>query len=702
MNRKPVLFCGLLFLSSLSAPAWEPPDRLWPKPFLGRDFWTIMWDGDFYADPHPGRTPPESLNPELKRHPLFNDCGHYSSSGRGATSGSNHVWRTVRENYVGLSPESDAAWEAVRPINDGKPYVITLQNKRLDARQLVGPVDLDYADYAAFTNSLPNLLGFNMLSEWANDVGGIENRMKKIPDEETREAIRREWLDTRPGKGESPFPYLKRFVDRRLALYYNDWSKCKVMSSCARYDHWTASWGCPVVEIETSASTGRRDTEYRWDYGSMITRGAARQFGIQWAWYYALYLNGWTHDGQWKNDSHCNLTKKGREADTRGEVWNGSRGGVSPSVLRRALYFGYLTGANYCQFESRSALTTIDPATGKDILSPMGEHYAGFHAFTRAHPDRGCLFTPAAILAPTLLGIRSFGGIETDSAFMVDAFLFTLYPGWKRAEGLRQGREGYLHASRFPSMCDYLVADSTQSADRYLEALRAYPIAILAGDHAPDADIAAPLKTYVAEGGKLVVNAVYLTRAGFGADFTGVSWDGSAVTNGAQYAIAQLKLDGARTVKSDPDGQVIATAFTYGRGQVIVMSPLRMTPRRAGTDHVPRMLAGDLKFPYVEWIYDCILAKYYPVQLVSGNVSWGLNRTKTGWWLWALNNRGVTKFADTLERIDPAATEEVVFDIAKLNASAAKELVSGRDFRLSGSRLSAVIPAGDLVVFELK
>ena len=277
MSRMLAAFALVALVGCMSDDrVWQPPERLCPKSFLGRDFWTIMWDGDYYADPHPGRKPPKSCNPELKGHPLFNDCGHFSSTFRLAPKErTNGVWRTVRENYVTAGPQGDSEWESVRPVDDGRPYVIALQNKRFDARQLVGPVDLDYADYAAFTNSLPNLLGINMLSEWANDVHLIEGKIRNVQDKATQDAIRREWIDTQPKAGESWIPYLKRFVDRRLALYYNDWSKCKPLSSCGRYDHWEASWGCPVVEVETSGTTGKGDMEYRWDYASMITRGAA-------------------------------------------------------------------------------------------------------------------------------------------------------------------------------------------------------------------------------------------------------------------------------------------------------------------------------------------------------------------------------------------------------------------------------------------
>ena len=64
---------------------------------------------------------------------------------------------------------------------------------------------------------------------------------------------------------------------------------------------------------------------------------------------------------------------------------------------------------------------------------------------------------------------------------------------------------------------------------------------------------------------------------------TGVVWDGSAVTNAETYAFANLELAGAAPLDREPDGRIVSTVASYGRGRVIVTSPLRMTPKRAGT-----------------------------------------------------------------------------------------------------------------------
>lgn len=44
---------------------------------------------------------------------------------------------------------------------------------------------------------------------------------------------------------------------------------------------------------------------------------------------------------------------------------------------------------------------------------------------------------------------------------------------------------------------------------------------------------------------------------------------------------------------------------------------------------------------------------------VEGNIQWGLNKTVKGWMLWLMNNKGVTKFLEEPEDLDPKAAAHV-------------------------------------------
>jgi hypothetical protein len=44
---------------------------------------------------------------------------------------------------------------------------------------------------------------------------------------------------------------------------------------------------------------------------------------------------------------------------------------------------------------------------------------------------------------------------------------------------------------------------------------------------------------------------------------------------------------------------------------------------------------------------------------VEGDIQWGVNKTKDGWLVWLINNKGVVKFAGEPEELDPKAASTV-------------------------------------------
>ncbi len=205
-------------------------------------------------------------------------------------------------------------------------------------------------------------------------------------------------------------------------------------------------------------------------------------------------------------------------------------------------------------------------------------------------------------------------------------------------------------------------------------------------------------------GGCLVVNAVYLGRAGFGPDFTGVAWDGEKKFAGeAKHEVAALSVAGARVLEADAGGRPLMTSFRYGKGGVIVTAALYMTPKYDDRSSVSETIPGRLKFPWFDKVFTLLQKRLYPIALREGRVTWGLNRTRTGWWVWALNNQGVTKYPDVAEKIDASAAETVTVDVSKLKPTRATELLTGRPVpcRDDGT-ISFTVPAGGLAVLELE
>ena len=80
---------------------------------------------------------------------------------------------------------------------------------------------------------------------------------------------------------------------------------------------------------------------------------------------------------------------------------------------------------------------------------------------------------------------------------------------------------------------------------------------------------------------------------------------------------------------------------------------------------------------------------------------YGLNRRKDGWWLWCFNNKGVTKFADAFERIDPSVKSRIAVDQKQIGAKSVRELVSGVEVPLADNAFAFDVPAGDLAIFEI-
>ncbi len=110
---------------------------------------------------------------------------------------------------------------------------------------------------------------------------------------------------------------------------------------------------------------------------------------------------------------------------------------------------------------------------------------------------------------------------------------------------------------------------------------------------------------------------------------------------------------------------------------------------------------GRVAFSFNEYFLKRFQDELYPVK-VTGDCQYGINRTPSGWWLWVLNNRGVSKFIDTFEKVDESCASRVRVDFRTVAAKSCVELQSGERIALSGNGFDATIPAGGIRIFELK
>ena len=689
---------------------------------LGRNNWLIQ-PPDCYTVPEWACTKPYH-NPELRKKGMYADCGLYVGAPRAIPEkgeGRSVTWRTIRENWCGLDAKDDAYWKTRDPVyKPGYPKMIVLPSKR-NVLAMSGPIDLDRADYEAFVKSHPEVFAFMTAAEADNEAKCLAGRIRGLPDGPKKRQLQADWPETTPRSRPELFALVKKWFDRRLALYYGDLSRAAGERCVFSLEHAMADWGVSLVMLETTGQC--HDNDPRWDVAGMFCRGAARQFDIPWAWFIAIISSGYPKDLSVFSSSSCcwNQTRKVPR------FWR-PEGGLSRSVLNRLQYYAYLNGANFEHYEGGESFRTFASRPGPEELTDRGRDVEAFHAFTRAHPDRGATYAHCAILTPVDLMYTEFGGVcgggnipYSPSDYMIDGVFFTLVPppSLNHEKLARTGVESnYLHNTEFAMSYDVLCPDAKRK-EFFARAVAKYPVACLAGEYADGAEIAAPLEKYVEEGGTLVINAIHLKR--FHTGFAGVEWDGRSVVPcgrratdergesfavDAEYDVADIRLKGAKTVLSDERKRPLATVFGYGRGRVVVTGPLHMAPKRADWEVKARMKTSDdvkvgrISFVFNRWLFRRLQEELFPV-CVTGDCQYGINRTKTGWWLWALNNKGVSKFIDTFETVDAAQSSRVHVDFKGLRISSVRALLEDAEVATDGSGFDGVVPAGGVVVYEL-
>lgn len=691
---------------------------------LGRNHWMIQGSG-YYTIPE--REPDKPYhNPELRKLGMFSDCGLYVGAARGIPEngeGASVTWRTVRENWCDLGPKGDAVWMRVDPVfKPGYPKIVVFPSKR-NFRAMSGKIDLDYEDYANFLKTHPEVVAFMTCAEIDNEVNTLPGRIRNMPEGPVKARLSADWPAYTPKSREGLFALAKQWFDRRVALYYGDLSRAASERCVYSLEHATADWGVSQVVVETTGQC--QDNDPRWDVMGMFCRGAARQFDLPWNWFIAIISTGYSKDLSYFGSSSCCYNQRPRS----NKYWR-PEGGLSRSLLNRLQYYAYLNGANFIQYEGGESFLTFNSQPGLEQLTDRGRDVETFHAFTRKHPDRGGTFAHCAILTPIDLMYTEFGGVcgggnvpYSVDDYMVDGVFFTAVPAC--TTGHRQlakiGVESnYLHNAELAMSYDVLCPDARQKKDKFPKTVAKYPVAYLTGAYAKNVDITTPLTEYVRNGGTLVLNAVYLDR--FPKDFAGVRWDGKSLVGcgkratdddgrsfdvDADYEVAAFEPCGAKPVLTDETGRALVLSHAYGKGRVLVTAPLHMAPKRPSWDLAGRMETvgsvklGRIGFVFNRWLFGRLQDELFPVR-VTGDCQYGINRTKTGWWLWALNNKGVSKFVDTFETVDATQTSPIRVESKGLRISSVRELLGDSEIATDGVGFDGVVPAGGVVVYELK
>jgi hypothetical protein len=585
--------------------------------------------------------------------------------------------------------------EKLKPAPDPRvPFVVYTSAGRPPFRCL-DAFQADRQGYEKWKAAHPNFLGFWTGVEWDNEYLTALNS----PQRAAQEWRKKGYSETALEKMQSVVA--RAGVDRRGAVeglhacydglrryFFDDPEHMTFLRGGWCFDHYPLEWGAGLVISETT-NTGN----YRHQVSLFNVRGAARQYGKPWEWYIATYYNGHDAQGKLSVNNEPNYVSTTRSAAPGSQENSGPGFGMSVSLNRRDMYLAYLSGASFVDHEDwgRAYCLRKEGDSKRRELSPHGEAMREWYAFTQRHADRGVSYAPVALLMPFDQGYPQWGGhpwshfpVERGDA-MIDAFLYTVVP---HTQDTRRGLEGCLSNSPLGDIYDVLLPNPP-SGPIPLDRLRNYRVAILLGAFDLDAPLAARLADYVRQGGTLVVNVRQvngrlppeLLGAKPAASSRAIQGPVAAASGGVTldepYDFQPLELHGAEPLWTDTQGGVVASVNRYGRGRVVLTAVDYMLPRTpaakgAGQKIWTALLKGK-RMPLVEDLMRRIVDEVLPIA-VHGDIEYGLSKVADGWWVYLINNRGVTKFTQTPETFDAGATARVTVDMRRLAVAGLREL----------------------------
>jgi hypothetical protein len=201
-----------------------------------------------------------------------------------------------------------------------------------------------------------------------------------------------------------------------------------------------------------------------------------------------------------------------------------------------------------------------------------------------------------------------------------------------------------------------------------------YPVVWAAGDVDLGGDWPKVLDEYVRKGGTLVVNveaakplpATLLGLKPTGKTVVADEWrpEGSEKRPAVPFEVAGVELAGAEVLARAGDVPLIAR-HKVGEGAVLVT----LTPRMLGQD--------ERAHPALPYLMNAVLGGLVPVEVarpdgspLQGELMYQVNRTKDGYLVALVNNRGVDKTQNGVARVDRRAFVDVVVRTKQLVKSA--------------------------------
>ncbi len=515
-------------------------------------------------------------------------------------------------------------------------------------------------------------------------------------------------------QGKSRREHVDAAAKQLLKQQAEAWSK--VYKTPVPEGHWAKGISCLSVDSIALAhlfhETGAKAVGYEEDSTNVhvpmriaFERGAARQYGGAWI----NYASGNFGDA-------CNYFTQQPVVPRGAPGWFHSKyaitDGVSIGWYRKMYYLNYLGGASAIFWEQGLGNQWMLPGPGKHPiqLSPFGRATEDFQAFVDRLPDRGEPLTPVAILLsyghgyePVNYRCKMLNVFGEDAA---DRELRELFNVCWHPTAVTEGQPAAPDVQSLPNGVYGNIFDVLVDRPERLKALLDYPVVWAAGD----VDLSNPaVEDYVRKGGTLVANVEAVRKLPaekLGVKFTGQTvnaeeWapDGEAARPATPYEVAGVELAGAKVLAWASPKVPLVTRHQLGDGAVI----LTLAPRMVGKD--------ERAHPALPWLMNGVTAGLLPVEVrlaggepLRGEVMYQINRTKDGYLVALVNNRGVDKTQSGVARVDRRAVVDVVLRTG-LTVASAKEYTQPRDLAVTkgkdGNEVAVRVHPGDVQVVHL-
>ena len=410
------------------------------------------------------------------------------------------------------------------------------------------------------------------------------------------------------------------------------------MNGHAWFEPYAAQWGADFITTEWGAGSPCAQARLA------LVRGAARQNRVP----FAIHNSPWYGGGLifYEAGQDESVPRKGHSASYLNRAWHIiwlSGAAFTIPEAAQASFFHRLPEQKGKPWQFRSVHNDI-PEDVRLEVSPVGRNAMAFVRLIEKHPDVGIPYTPFALV------------LDEYAGFNITPHPPTLQPWWRLSPSPADRAAQLFLDTFFSGTCIFARGEKAtesrlmvnhphgETADILLsnvsnDVLDLYPVAILLGDHALTPPTRKTLLAYLKQGGHLIMSP--RLAAQLGADL-------SAFRTAGHFELANTEED---------------------------RKPIQELLRH-------------------------LTATYLPVE-VGGDIQYTLNRTKDGWLVGLVNNRGVAKDFFGPVIVDPGKEQTVSVGLKRGTIRTAREWVTGQMIEVDENATRPTIPPGAVRVLEL-